>query len=191
MIYKQFLPFITFAVLSVLQFMYMLNGHDETEKTMTGRDWLNLLLSTPIFVLWCYLVNNERKQVKDSVGFEYLTSLWNWIDMMNLSLTALVVVASFEPFAFLEVETLRAFASVAAFLLMAKVFDWLRLFESTAEYVLLIQETIMDTGVFIILIFFALMMFGIPMIILNENRDETNAINGGPIGIWFFDMLID
>ena len=49
----------------------------------------------------------------------------------------------------------------------------------------------MDTGVFIILIFFALLMFGIPLIILNENRDEENAINEGPIGLWFFDMLID
>ena len=121
----------------------------------------------------------------------YLLSLWNWVDMMNLSLTLLVIIASFEPFAFLEIETLRAFASIAGCLLMLKVFDWLRLFEPTAEYVLLIQETIMDTGFFMILIFFALLMFGIPLIILNENRGDENRIVLDLIGIWFFDMLID
>ena len=136
-------------------------------------------------------MNNEIKQIKDSDGFEYLHSSWNWVDMIYLSLTVLVIVASFEQFAFLEIETLRAFASIAGCLLMLKIFDWLRLFDTTAEYVLLIKETIIDTGVFIILIFVSLMMFGIPMIILNENRDDTNAINEGPIGIWFFDALID
>ncbi len=60
MIYRQFLPFMIFAALSVIQFVYMLGGHDETDDTETAQDWQNLLLCIPIFILWCYLVNNER-----------------------------------------------------------------------------------------------------------------------------------
>ena len=111
--------------------------------------------------------------------------------MMNLSLTLLVIIASFEPFAFLEIETLRAFASLSGCLLTLKIFDWLRLFEPTAEYVLLVQETIMDAGVFMILIVTALMASGIPLSILNGDRGDQNHIVLDRTGLWFFDMIID
>ncbi len=74
--------------------------------------------------------------------------------------------------------------------MMVKFLDWLRVFESTAFYVLLMTETIKDTKIFIILIVFAMMMFGIPLSVLNENRGETDAIVEGPIGFWVFDMLL-
>ena len=75
--------------------------------------------------------------------------------------------------------------------MMLKFLDWLRVFEPTAFYVLLMTETIADTKIFIILIVFAMMMFGIPLSILNENRTETDAIVEESIGIWGLDMLLD
>ena len=190
MIYYQFLPFLIFAIMSITHFIYMLVDHIETEDSTSDKVKRNVFLSIPIFCLWCFLVKNEIKQVKNSKGFEYLYSKWNWIDITYLSLTVLVIIASFEPFTFIEIQTLRALASIAGCLLVLKILDWLRLFEQTAEYVLLMEETIMDTRVFMILIFVAMSMFGIPLIILNENRGKENAINETPIDLWFFDMLI-
>ncbi len=50
---------------------------------------------------------------------------------------------------------------------MIKLFDWLRLFEETAKYISLLEETINDTFSFLVLIIVALSMFGVPMVILN------------------------
>ena len=111
--------------------------------------------------------------------------------MIYLTLTALVMLTSFEPFFIFDVETLRAIASVASCTMMLKFIDWLRVFEPTAFYVLLMTETIRDTKIFIILILFALMMFGIPLSILNENRGEEDAIVESSIGFWVFDMLLN
>ena len=122
---------------------------------------------------------------------DYFRVIWNWVDMMNLPLTALVIITSFKPFFIFDIETLRAIASVASCFLMLKFFDWLRVFEPTAFYVLLMLETIKDTKVFIILIIFALMMFGIPLTILNANRTDADEIVESQIGLWVFDMLLN
>lgn len=103
MIYYQFLPFLIFAIMSITHFIYMLVDHIETEDSTSDKVKRNVFLSIPIFCLWCFLVKNEIKQVKNSKGFEYLYSKWNWIDITYLSLTVLVIIASFEPFTFIEI----------------------------------------------------------------------------------------
>ena len=67
-------------------------------------------------------------------------------------------------------DWLRIMAAIAACCLLAKIFDWLRLFEQTAFYILLMIETLKDVSSFLILLVTALMMFGVPMIMLNLNR---------------------
>ena len=67
-------------------------------------------------------------------------------------------------------------AAIASCTLMLKVFDWLRLFEKTAFYILLVEETLKDVSSFLILLVTALMMFGVPMVMLNLNRDNDNSI---------------
>ena len=48
-----------------------------------------------------------------------------------------------------------------------KGYDWMRLFERTAFYILLIQETIADVAPFLTLLVISLLMFGFPMIMLD------------------------
>ena len=67
-------------------------------------------------------------------------------------------------------------AAIASCTLMLKVFDWLRLFEKTAFYILLVEVTLKDVSSFLILLVTALMMFGVPMVMLNLNRDNDNSI---------------
>jgi len=76
----------------------------------------------------------------------------------------------------LPIELLRSMAAIASCTLMLKVFDWLRLFEKTAFYILLVEVTLKDVSSFLILLVTALMMFGVPMVMLNLNRDNDNSI---------------
>ena len=72
-----------------------------------------------------------------------------------------------------------------------KMFDWLRLFEKTAFYILLLSQTISDVSYFLILLVTTLMMFGVPMVVLNLNRVEENSIVEDSFNIWVFDMLLN
>ncbi len=70
--------------------------------------------------------------------------MWNYVDLLTLLLTIVVVSQSFPALSFISVSSLRAFASLASCLLIVKLYDWLRLFENTAPYILLTETTIAD-----------------------------------------------
>ena len=59
---------------------------------------------------------------------------------------------------------MAAFATAST---LMKGYDWMRLFERTAFYILLIQETIADVAPFLTLLVISLLMFGFPMIMLD------------------------
>ncbi len=111
--------------------------------------------------------------------------------MMNLFGTAFIVVTSFESFAVLPIEDLRAVAAVVSCSLIIKVFYWLRLFEKPAFFVLLLTETLDNIKYFITLIFVSLIMFGIPMVILNNSRGQDNLVLEGPFDFWILNMLLN
>lgn len=154
----------------------MVLDSEGTEAAAEAEASFNLKLSCVIFPFWAYLIINEVRQIHDMEHwYEHFTdSVWNWIDMVNLFLTAFVIVTSFESFAVLPIENLRALAAVGSCALIIKIFDWLRLFERTAFFVLLLTETLIDIQYFITLVFVSLIMFGIPMVILNNSRGEDN-----------------
>ena len=101
---------------------------------------------------------------------------------------------SFEPMAFYSPELNKVFASITSSLLTFKIFDWLRLFEKTAFIIILVKQTVVDIGQFMMIIFFAWLMFGFPMVILDQNRnidDEDSLLVSNITGIWLIDMLIN
>ena len=113
--------------------------------------------------------------------------------MISLCFTLIVLFCSvpFEPL--LPIENMRVMASIASCTLLIKVFDWLRLFKKTAFYILLVGETFKEMSAFLILLFVALLMFGVPMIMLNLNRsqDDGNEVIAEAFGHWGFDMLVN
>ena len=151
---------------------------------------LRIGLALPIFCLWVYQVIIELKQMHQS-GIDYLKSALNWIDVSGLTLIAVVVTASGPTKTLLEIEDLRQMAAVASCLVILKLFDWLRLFENTAFYVLLLKQTLKDIKIFIVLIFVALSTFGIPMVILNFNREVETQVVDGLFSFWFLNMFIN
>ena len=147
-----------------------------------------------LFVLWSYFVYLEIKQIAAlEKRLDYFKRFWNWNDIVSLGITLIVLVSSvtYEPL--LPIENLRLIAAIASCALLIKVFDWLRLFEKTAFYILLVGETFVDITAFMIILAVALLMFGVPMIMLNLNRskEEDNLVIAEAFGHWSVDMLVN
>ena len=94
----------------------------------------------------------------------------------------------------LEVDKkrLRLLAAIASCLLLAKLYDWLRLFEATSFYIQLIKVTVYEISAFMILLVIALCMFGIPMLLINQGRrDEESEYVSTFIGLPILDTIIN
>ena len=84
----------------------------------------------------------------------------------------------------------RVIASLAVFLLWAKVFDWLRLFEITSFYIKLVQETFRDLTSFMILFFSGLGMFGFSLYMLQPTHNSSTGNVIEPVsGIFVIDAI--
>lgn len=92
------------------------------------------------------------------------------MDVASLTMTPLICVAEIlEMFGmeWLSHETVSYMAAGVSFFLLVKIFDWLRLFEQTSFYILLISATIIDILPFMILFVVSLFMFSMPLLMLN------------------------
>lgn len=182
-----------FVTMTLWFFVSSLSERDETVEGASP---------TPQFVIWIEalivlaLLGNQLRlesyQIKALENkLDYFKGLWNMIDFTSLSFTLIIVLASIPKNTILPLEFLRPMAAIASCTLLIKVFDWLRLFEKTAFYILLVEETMRDVSSFLILLLTALMMFGVPMIMLNLNRVDQNSIVDDPFGFWVLNMLLN
>ena len=69
-------------------------------------------------------------------------------------------------------------AAIASLCLIAKTFDWLRLFEGTAFFIRLIEETLYDITFFLLLMILGLLMITIPFLLISFNWDQREEHNG-------------
>ena len=63
-------------------------------------------------------------------------------------------------------------AALASFCCIAKCFDWLKLFDETAFYILLIEKTIVGIVDFMTPFWIACIMFGMPTVILKPSDPD-------------------
>ena len=102
---------------------------------------------------------------------EYFKTTWNKLDLIQLVMTAYITISNLPEEGSPHKSLDRILAVFALFLLWVKLFEWLRLFESTAFYVSLLDETLNDIVVFVILFVIGLAMFGSSMFMLQNNAD--------------------
>ena len=65
---------------------------------------------------------------------KYFCNLQNFLDIATLALTAFIEVHTIFELSALSIQNMRVVASIANFLLVEKLFDWMRLFNETAFY---------------------------------------------------------
>lgn len=105
----------------------------------------------------------------------YLKNLFNLFDLFQLSSTVFIVLETLFGFFQLSNNQIRLFATFSVFVLWLKVFDWLRLFESTSFYYKLVTSTFVDIREFMILFLTALCMVGSSMYILEMSREKEHG----------------
>ena len=70
-----------------------------------------------------------------------------------------------------------------------KVLDWLRLFDATAFFIALSNQTIKEIGSFLIIMFVWYMTFGTAFYIINLNRSGDGIIVPDITPFWFFNAF--
>ena len=85
----------------------------------------------------------------------------------------------------------RVIASISVLLIWMKMFDWLRLFDTTTFYIKLIVVTLRDIMPFFMILPIFMLMFGTSLHILNLSRNEDNGMVDPFVGYWVFDILVN
>ena len=113
------------------------------------------------------------------------------MDVSALFMILLITVVTLAGRDLISEENLRIIASFASCLLMIKVYGWLQLFEKTAFYVKLVTLTIEGIVYFMILFVVALITFGLPLSMLDLNRDDGNRLIEPTLGNWLLDAVFN
>ena len=118
---------------------------------------------------------------------------WNYIDSYLTVQVPLVFSASVLRFMDIDFmsEKLLIWQTLGCQIAMwFKLFDWLRLFETTAYIILLVKQTIIDIGYFMIIFVAALFMFGNTMYMFELNkRQDADDIVTPTFGHFMLDSL--
>lgn len=95
------------------------------------------------------------------------------IDILSYSLNLVVLILRYlvvEDTVQIEIFTVRQIGAVAGVMLWMQILFWLRLFDSTAQYVSLVIRTINDIFSFIVVLMMFMFAFGTSMYLLQINR---------------------
>ena len=124
---------------------------------------------------------------------EHFMSFWNYNDAMWLTFCPTIVLLSIPSKTPIDIEVLTTMSAFATFSMQVKVMDWMRIFSHTSFYVYLIQETIKRIAAFMMLMVISLMIFGIPMVMLNMNRtiDGEDEVIPEVSKFWMPNMVLN
>ena len=106
----------------------------------------------------------------------HFSSWWKFNDALWMPLSPLIVFAATTgEVLWIPRETLVTLSAVVAFSMMIKLLYWLKLFKSTGLAITLIGETLKDSWAFLLILASALIMFGVPLSIIDFNRQEDES----------------
>ena len=168
--------------------------HDEDSLAKRQENYIyRFIAGTLDLIFMVFFIYQEYIQLRGEDDFWDYFDVWNALDIVWMVMGPMVIVASIPIEPLLDYDHLIVMSAILMFCLSGKVIDWMRLFDGTAFYVYLIYETLREIWAFMILIFMSLVMFGVPMIILNMNRDgeEEGLIVEDEMGFWISDMFIN
>ena len=102
-----------------------------------------------------------------------------------------LIVLSIFDLDWLDLGTRRIMAALLVLIIWAKMFSWLRMFDTTAFFIKLIKQTLADIMPFVIIFPIFLAMFGCSMYILSTSREAGHEVIEEALGIWVLDMFIN
>ena len=148
----------------------------------------------PVLVGVCsmFIMNQfmiEYTQIKNSSIRDHFSDFWNLNDLAYLTLNTIVVFSNFN--GFMDIFYQRVLAAWSAIGLWMKVLDWLRLFDTTAFFISLYEQTLHAIASFMLVMFTWWMTFGTAFYIINLNRAPGSAGDMVPqiSHFWAFDSF--
>lgn len=130
----------------------------QKEFELPDQDWwerTNYAITIAIFILICYLFILEIIQII-RFWLDYITSFWNIIDLINLSMMAATVIVDW---ANIGHEDFVVISAVAICVMWLKIFYFGWLFMSTAGIIRIVVEIILDMKWFLVLFFMIIAAF--------------------------------
>ena len=160
----------------------------ERELAEEGVGFGMMIFDIFVIIFWLKQAYVEVLQAR-SEGYNYLCSFWNIIDMIGLLFVLAITLLTLLHSQLISVESMRVIAAFGSCCTLIKLIDWLRLFEETAFYVLLVQITLKDITYFMLLVLTTLMMFGVPLLMLDANSAEDKDLIDGVFNFWLLDLI--
>ena len=93
----------------------------------------------------------------------YLADKWNWADGVRITLN---VIVNYALFTNAKWSYLQQIIALNICFTILKVFDWMKLFDNTSFFVMLIAEIFKDIKYFVILLLLTILTFGAPLVFL-------------------------
>ena len=156
------LPWILYFVL-VLTYMSLFAiphpSHISEEEDMI-KPIIKGLISCLMIYFLCFEVASLYRDKLD-----YFTDSFNIIDITSYAMNIYVLTHTWTP-----ESSIKEMAALAVILMWFKAFSWLRIYSETGFYVRLVQETMSDIRMFLILFIFIIFTFADAMMILNDGR---------------------
>lgn len=115
------------------------------------------------------------------MGTYYITDLWNLGNIVSIVLNQYIIIEHSTRLCQLSENTLAQLTACASLLLWGMLYYWMRLFKTTALYVTILSEVILDLGNFIL--FFAMIIgcFATAELIIDRYYEKSKEFSWGPI----------
>ena len=111
--------------------------------------------------------------------------------MIGVLCSPIIIVASIPTKSWISLEVLTTFASWTSLAMLVYAADVLYIFDKTWFYFWTICETIYKIRAFMLVMFLFLLLFGVPMSLLDMNRAEEEKTIGENFPHWLPNLLIN
>ena len=139
------IPYFSFIIITLWFILSITNAGAEPREGMEQAKIV--ILATLTIILWFWQVWQEFVQFRNDWNsgdniwvyiWDYLSSLNNIGDVICLTLTPYLCLTNYGDAPSMGLETQAYMGALVSFFLISKCFDWLRIFEETSFYIMLI-----------------------------------------------------
>ena len=109
------------------------------------------------------------------------------MNSVNLIFTILAIFEVDWP----TIENRRVMVAIMMCFIWIKMFEFLKVFDSTSFFIKLISDTIHDIGPFMMILPLFILAFGTSFMIINFERDDDTQIMATYTGFWVWDVIVN
>lgn len=160
---KVFMPYVIYFSASLIYFTFFLREIPDNFLSFLLELALRLLVVSNMFIFQAI----EAIQLQASGFKEYFSDFWNILDQLSFLSSAMTLLLHALDTSIPSQKTAAAFS---IFLLYIKFFYWLRLFDSTAAFIRMLKEIIVDIVPFLTFLVVCIAMFANTFLIFDQSR---------------------